>query len=411
MEKYCIKHILSNGKYLAVLNNGWRYDGSMVVEADNALELEYKLAQARYDDRWVTMQGNHVLIGANERIKAGAGGRLNGRMFGMRFKDYDSGKHLKNGKRAIRVYKSFNGKTKLVKRQGKQQAKSVVDEAAKQQAIANVGTTHNKLLKREHVKELKLLVEKNMTPEQAMFYDKLTKNKAAQNNYRERKKGGYYSPGEDKVHMNMNQNQRDLYSGTSKTGAFMTKFHEEFHQLDEALSKSKFSWDKNGQPVGAPLTDKRTKYGAKISAAIEKDVTNFVNEAIKSYNKREGASIKEIKDTKRLSADVSTIVQEHLKDKFTSLKDRAQIATLTDAIGLHTNGRIDIGSDFWRHRQSYNRSRGQDGATSELWANFAADKFGGGEEHSKVIKQLMPNSMKVCDEVLDEVVDYVNNNW
>ncbi len=114
MDKYCVKYRRSSGKYLVVLNNGWRYDGSMVVEADNALELEYKLAQARYDDRWVTMQGNHVLIGGNGRIKAGAGGRLKGRMFGMRFKDYESGKHLKNGKRAIRVYKSFNGKTKVV---------------------------------------------------------------------------------------------------------------------------------------------------------------------------------------------------------------------------------------------------------------------------------------------------------
>lgn len=127
MEKYCIKHILSNGKYLAVLNSGWRYDGSMVVEADNALELEYKLAQARYDDRWVTMKGQHVLIGGNGRIKAGVGGRLKGRMFGFKFGDYDHGQRLKggkaNGRRAIRVYKSFKGKTKFVKGQGKQQAK------------------------------------------------------------------------------------------------------------------------------------------------------------------------------------------------------------------------------------------------------------------------------------------------
>lgn len=59
-QKYCIKHKLSNGTYLAVLNNGWRYDGSVVVEADTERELEYKLLQARYDDRWVTLNGSHM---------------------------------------------------------------------------------------------------------------------------------------------------------------------------------------------------------------------------------------------------------------------------------------------------------------------------------------------------------------
>lgn len=103
-QKYCIKHKLSNGTYLAILNNGWRYDGSFIVEADSELELNAKLNEARYDDRWVTMEGNHVLIGGNGRIKAGAGGRLKGRKFGMRFSDYDHGRAAKNGKRLIRQY-------------------------------------------------------------------------------------------------------------------------------------------------------------------------------------------------------------------------------------------------------------------------------------------------------------------
>lgn len=50
-QKYCIKHKLSNGTYLAILNNGWRYDGSFIVEADSELELNAKLNEARYDDR------------------------------------------------------------------------------------------------------------------------------------------------------------------------------------------------------------------------------------------------------------------------------------------------------------------------------------------------------------------------
>lgn len=66
----------------------------------------------RTDDRWVTMMGNHVLIGANGYIKGGAGGRLTGRKFGTVFKDYEKGK-TKNGKTMVRWYK-LQGK-KMVK--------------------------------------------------------------------------------------------------------------------------------------------------------------------------------------------------------------------------------------------------------------------------------------------------------
>lgn len=51
-----------------------------------------------------------MLIGGNGLIKAGVGGRLKGRRFGMRFKDYESGKVAKNGKRLIRPYGAFKGK-------------------------------------------------------------------------------------------------------------------------------------------------------------------------------------------------------------------------------------------------------------------------------------------------------------
>ena len=103
-DKVLIRYRISNGSSFAVLGNGWRYDGSSVIDATSDLELDLKLAQARYDDRWVTMEGNHVLIGGNGLIKAGVGGRLKGRKFGMRFKDYEHGKVAKNGKRLVRPY-------------------------------------------------------------------------------------------------------------------------------------------------------------------------------------------------------------------------------------------------------------------------------------------------------------------
>lgn len=135
-QKYCIKHKLSNGTYLAVLNNGWRYDGSIVVEADTERELEYKLSQARYDDRWVTLNGSHILIGGTGRIKSGAGGRLKGRMFGMNFSDYENGKKSKKGKKLIRVYKPMKktGESKKVVT-GKGKAKSGAMQITKHEEI------------------------------------------------------------------------------------------------------------------------------------------------------------------------------------------------------------------------------------------------------------------------------------
>lgn len=137
-QKYCIKHKLSNGTYLAVLNNGWRYDGSVVVEADTERELEYKLLQARYDDRWVTLNGSHILIGGTGRIKSGAGGRLKGRMFGMNFSDYEHGKKSKKGKKLIRVYKPMKktGESKKVVA-GKGKAKSGAMQITKHEEVKN----------------------------------------------------------------------------------------------------------------------------------------------------------------------------------------------------------------------------------------------------------------------------------
>lgn len=91
-DKVIIRKQNNDGSWFAILANGWRYDGSMIIDATSSVELDLKIAQARYDDRWVTMEGNHVLIGGNGLVKAGVGGRLTGRKFGMRFKDYENGK-------------------------------------------------------------------------------------------------------------------------------------------------------------------------------------------------------------------------------------------------------------------------------------------------------------------------------
>lgn len=56
-DKILIRYRRSNGTSFAVLGNGWRYDGSSIIDATSDVELDLKIAQARYDDRWVTMEG------------------------------------------------------------------------------------------------------------------------------------------------------------------------------------------------------------------------------------------------------------------------------------------------------------------------------------------------------------------
>lgn len=81
MDKVVLKQKTADG-YFAVLKDEYRYDGSQVIEAKTEHELESKIeyAQQRDDDKWITINGAHVLIKGN-RIAGGANGRFNGRKF------------------------------------------------------------------------------------------------------------------------------------------------------------------------------------------------------------------------------------------------------------------------------------------------------------------------------------------
>ncbi len=403
-DKVIIRKQNNDGSWFAILANGWRYDGSMLIDAKSSIELDLKIAQARYDDRWVTLQGNHVLIGGNGRIKAGAGGRLKGRMFGMRFSDYDHGHVNKKGKRMIRQY-NITGKKNGEKRVfGGAKVKQSAE--MKKQAIDTIMAAHKGQLKPEHMKELKSIVENNMTPEEAKFYGILTSKKARYNSYYE-KGTGYYSSLLDKVHMDMNENSWAKDAGLNYKSGVSTKFHEEFHQLDSALD---YKFGKTDTGAIRCLTHPDTPSGKKLSAAIEKDVVNFFNVAIDEANAFTSSSkMKHVKSTNRITKEQKAAIRNYLYSFFP--KELAQIHILTDAIGLQTNGNVDIGmKGVWRHSTSYNKERGKEGATSETWASFSTYKFVSDKDGQKTMEEYMPNTIKACNEILSEVVAYVNEN-
>lgn len=93
MAKYCDSiRCDSDGVYVAVLKPEYAVDGLRVIKCDNVT------GDVR-NDRWVTINGAHVLIGRDGRIAGGMGGKLNGKKFGAWF---GLGKH-----RAMQLPKSF----------------------------------------------------------------------------------------------------------------------------------------------------------------------------------------------------------------------------------------------------------------------------------------------------------------
>lgn len=75
MEQYCTSiRQDASGTYIAVLKPEYAIEGCRVLKCDN-IRL----------DRWVTINGSHVLIGRDGRIASGMGGKLNGKKFGAWF--------------------------------------------------------------------------------------------------------------------------------------------------------------------------------------------------------------------------------------------------------------------------------------------------------------------------------------
>lgn len=69
VERYCVCiRQDSDGTYIAVLKPEYAVDGMRVLKSDGLRT-----------DRWVTINGAHVMIGKGGVVTGGAGGRFNGK--------------------------------------------------------------------------------------------------------------------------------------------------------------------------------------------------------------------------------------------------------------------------------------------------------------------------------------------
>lgn len=206
--------------------------------------------------------------------------------------------------------------------------------------------------------------------------------------------------------MDLNSHPWDDRVGRNLSAAWKTKFHEEFHQLDHILGTT---GDFGGR-VRA-LSSTLTPYGSRMIAAIDQDVLNCVNQAVDWYNAQYGTAYKHIASLKRISGDAKDCFFSWLGQMAPTAKDRALIDTFTDAVGLTTKGNINpYGKGYWGHQLSYQKSRGKDGATSEVWANLGSFLFRGDTEALDALAPFMPNTIQTYSETLDEVLEYAKTH-
>ena len=93
VEQYCVCiRQDSDGAYIAVLKPEYAVDGMRVLKSDGLRT-----------DRWVTINGAHVIIGKGGVVTGGAGGRFNGK----KISDFAGKK-----KRKLSAYKGTRGKVK-----------------------------------------------------------------------------------------------------------------------------------------------------------------------------------------------------------------------------------------------------------------------------------------------------------
>jgi SPP1 gp7 family putative phage head morphogenesis protein len=246
---------------------------------------------------------------------------------------------------------------------------------------------------------------------QLSLYDNLSKNFTA-NEYHANG-GAAYWPSKNAVQMDIDANKWERHIGNGRTGAFESKLHEEFHQLEHLLGISM-----TGMPQ-AKFTSPNSinlNFGQRMLAAIDKDVLSAINRAVAEKNAQSIANggkplYKQVKTLSQIPYDTKNAFIFWLRDMYSTPKERAQISAFTDAAGLTTEGRMNLQSyGFWGHSQSYDKDRGKAGATSETWATMSSVFLQADEETKDKLRDIMPETYKTYTTIFDEIIEYAKKH-
>lgn len=269
---------------------------------------------------------------------------------------------------------------------------------------ANIIHRHSKILSSEHQQELSEYLN-HMNERELHLYDKMSDKFSNSQYYKP--KTGWYSPLKRKIEMDMKDNEWEKSVGINKKGAWNTKFHEEFHQLDHLLANIKLK----GVNTAMRLTSPLNPIGEQMSKAILSDVLDVVNMSIRAHNHIKEDNMKPLSDLGRIPKKVQTVFFDWLKTNYNTKAEKAQILMFTDAMGLATKGRLSPHTNgFWGHNKKYNETRALAGATSETWANYGAVKLQQHKETEEVLRKIMPSTFSVFDNIYEDLLIYIEKN-
>ena len=232
----------------------------------------------------------------------------------------------------------------------------------------------------------------------------------------------HYSKADKRVYMVMTENSHEQALGNGLNGNWQTKWHEEGHQIDHLLHKVKQFGEIVDASAQNPLyatsfTNCGTVAGKLISEAIEKDIVQFMNDAITYSNTTYSTAFKAVsKVGSRISSDTKTAVEAYylsLTNNGTDRPARCKFGMFLDAMGLYTEDRLSRNTfsvGGWGHDSAYNKARGKAGANSETWATFKAIRSCGADDEVQFAKKLMPNTWSCLDTIYKDIAKYVRNN-
>jgi hypothetical protein len=244
----------------------------------------------------------------------------------------------------------------------------------------------------------------SMSKNDLILYEKLSKI-FPWNSYSYKVSGAHYSPMTKRVMMDLSWNTFEQHTNMNIKSGIRTKFHEEFHQLDDALSGTTLSRFR--------LTDRTEKIGGEMEDAIQEDVIDFINEAIEWANKKSGLKTPKITTLTAISDEAKDATADYLRTKYINREDKAAIAMFTDAIGGITEGQItrnSIAAGFWGHKDDYYQIKGKQAAGLEAWAEYGAYRFIYNDDTKKKIEKVMPKTINTMNKIYDQIVEYAKNN-
>lgn len=280
--------------------------------------------------------------------------------------------------------------------------KTIDREAAKQSIIKKQGKAVNKIYQKEFIK-----IMDNWTDEELFFYDHYS-DVVKRSRYNIGKKA-YYSPSDKTITMNMKNNDYEFSAKNGKTGAWHTKFHEEFHQVDHMLVHTDFienELQRRGYAISSKFIDEA---GGAMQTAIKKDITKLINDDL-TLSGKTADLLTDYKDLTKLTEDQINAYWNAVGaygEGLSSSQHGAAVSMLTDAAGLMSEDKLSPHKmGYWGHDSDYNL-RGSDGSTSETWATYGSHRLNRDTVGLAAMEKLMPETVKIYDQIYNKVMAYI----